>query len=100
MEYYTFSLVVSKPRSLLSFRAFLAEINSTVDSEVIDGLTGLAAILHILAVVRQSEKNCCNEDILYLGLNQGCQTHFSSGATWRKIYSQVGRTGKIMVYIT
>lgn len=55
MEYYTFSLVVSKPRSLLSFRAFLAEINSTVDSEVIDGLTGLAAILHILAVVRQSE---------------------------------------------
>ena len=29
-------------------------------------------------------------------LEQGCQTHFSSGATWRKIYSQVGRTGKIM----
>lgn len=37
-------------------RAFLAEINSTVDSEVIDGLTGLAAILHILAVVRQTGK--------------------------------------------
>ena len=29
-------------------------------------------------------------------LYQGCQTHFSSGATWRKIYSRVGRTGKIM----
>ncbi|KAK6292869.1 hypothetical protein J4Q44_G00363700 [Coregonus suidteri] len=37
-------------------RAFLAEINSTVDSEVIDGLTGLAAVLHILAVVRQTGK--------------------------------------------
>ncbi|XP_042164642.1 condensin-2 complex subunit G2 [Oncorhynchus tshawytscha] len=37
-------------------RAYLAEINSTVDSEVIDGLTGLAAVLHILAVVRQTGK--------------------------------------------
>lgn len=27
---------------------------------------------------------------------QGSQTHFSSGATWRKIYSQVGRTSTIM----
>ena len=27
-------------------------------------------------------------------LEQGCQTHFSSGATWRKIYSQVGQSSK------
>lgn len=54
--YCTFLLIGgSNPRPLLFFRAFLAEIISTVDSEVIDGLTGLAAVLHILAVVRQSE---------------------------------------------
>ncbi|XP_010901094.1 condensin-2 complex subunit G2 [Esox lucius] len=37
-------------------RAFLVEIHSTVDSEVIDSLIGLAAVLHILGVFRQTGK--------------------------------------------
>ncbi|KAJ8010221.1 hypothetical protein DPEC_G00072750 [Dallia pectoralis] len=37
-------------------RAFLAEIHSTVNSEIIDGLVGLAAVLHILGVFRQTGK--------------------------------------------
>ncbi|KAJ8376789.1 hypothetical protein SKAU_G00073690 [Synaphobranchus kaupii] len=37
-------------------RSFLAETNASVESEAIDGITGLAAILQVLAVVRQSGK--------------------------------------------
>ncbi|KAI1889174.1 hypothetical protein AGOR_G00176360, partial [Albula goreensis] len=37
-------------------RSFLTETHSSVESEAIEGITGLAAVLHILAVVRQSGK--------------------------------------------
>ncbi|XP_046880191.1 condensin-2 complex subunit G2 [Hypomesus transpacificus] len=37
-------------------RAFLSEVKSSVESEAIDCLTGLAAVLNILAVIRQEGK--------------------------------------------
>ncbi|KAI5104631.1 condensin-2 complex subunit G2 isoform X2, partial [Silurus meridionalis] len=37
-------------------RCFLSEMSSTVDSEAIDSVSGLAAIAHVLAIVRKTEK--------------------------------------------
>ncbi|MCI4377016.1 hypothetical protein PGIGA_G00198560 [Pangasianodon gigas] len=37
-------------------RCFLAEMSSTVDSEAIDSIDGLASITHVLAIVRKTEK--------------------------------------------
>lgn len=39
----------------VSFRAFLAEMISSLDSEAISSLNELAAVLHILAVIKHSE---------------------------------------------
>ncbi|XP_038853831.1 condensin-2 complex subunit G2 [Salvelinus namaycush] len=58
-------------------RAFLAEINSTVDSEVIDGLTGLAAVLHILAVVRQSGKFKADLKSTAVSIQRQLQKHYA-----------------------
>lgn len=40
------------------FRAFLAEVSSSLDSEAISSLNELAAVLHILTVVKHSEFTC------------------------------------------
>ena len=40
---------------MMSLRAFLSEVKSSVESEAIDCLTGLAAVLNILAVIRQGK---------------------------------------------
>ncbi|XP_023828703.1 condensin-2 complex subunit G2 [Salvelinus sp. IW2-2015] len=58
-------------------RAFLAEINSTVDSEVIDGLTGLAAVLHILAVVRQTGKFKADLKSTAVSIQRQLQKHYA-----------------------
>uniref|UniRef100_A0A4W5N9R8 Uncharacterized protein n=1 Tax=Hucho hucho TaxID=62062 RepID=A0A4W5N9R8_9TELE len=58
-------------------RAFLAEINSTVDSEVIDGLTGLAAVLHILAVVRQTGKFKADLKSTAMSVQRQLQKHYA-----------------------
>ncbi|CAB1349467.1 unnamed protein product, partial [Coregonus sp. 'balchen'] len=58
-------------------RAFLAEINSTVDSEVIDGLTGLAAVLHILAVVRQTGKFKADLKSTAVSVQRQLQKHYA-----------------------
>ncbi|KAK3517073.1 hypothetical protein QTP86_017439 [Hemibagrus guttatus] len=42
--------------TLIISRCFLSELSSTVDSEAIDSMAGLAAITHILAIVRKMEK--------------------------------------------
>ncbi|XP_027001357.2 condensin-2 complex subunit G2 [Tachysurus fulvidraco] len=43
-------------RSPTVTRCFLSEMSSTVDSEAIDSIGGLAAITHVLAIVRKTEK--------------------------------------------
>ncbi|XP_038829154.1 condensin-2 complex subunit G2-like isoform X1 [Salvelinus namaycush] len=58
-------------------RAFLAEIISTVDSEVIDGLTGLAAVLHILAVVRQTGKFKADLKSSAVSVDRQLQKHYA-----------------------
>lgn len=40
---------------LIVSRSFLSEMSSTVDSEAIDSIGGLAAIAHVLTIVRTSE---------------------------------------------
>ncbi|XP_029482637.1 condensin-2 complex subunit G2-like isoform X1 [Oncorhynchus nerka] len=58
-------------------RAFLAEIISTVDSEVIDGLTGLAAVLHILAVVRQTGRFKADLKSTAVSVQRQLQKHYA-----------------------
>uniref|UniRef100_A0A8C7HBR3 Non-SMC condensin II complex, subunit G2 n=1 Tax=Oncorhynchus kisutch TaxID=8019 RepID=A0A8C7HBR3_ONCKI len=58
-------------------RAFLAEIISTVDSEVIDGLTGLAAVLHILAVVRQTGRFKADLKSTAMSVQRQLQKHYA-----------------------
>uniref|UniRef100_A0A4W5KSR1 Uncharacterized protein n=1 Tax=Hucho hucho TaxID=62062 RepID=A0A4W5KSR1_9TELE len=61
-------------------RAFLAEIISTVDSEVIDGLTGLAAVLHILAVVRKTGKFMADLKNTAVSVQKQLQKHYAATA--------------------
>ncbi|XP_041737015.1 condensin-2 complex subunit G2 [Coregonus clupeaformis] len=78
-------------------RAFLAEINSTVDSEVIDGLTGLAAVLHILAVVRQTGKFKADLKSTAVSVQRQLQKHYAvtaenEGHIQRVIYESAIKT--------
>lgn len=41
--------------AFVPFRAFLAEVSSSLDSEAISSLNELAAVLHVLAVIKHSE---------------------------------------------
>ncbi|KAG5850328.1 hypothetical protein ANANG_G00081060 [Anguilla anguilla] len=77
-------------------RSFLAEINSSVESEAIDGITGLAAILHILAVVRQTGKLKSDLKSIAVPMQRQLQKHYSitaedSGSIERVIYESAVR---------
>ncbi|KAL1006796.1 hypothetical protein UPYG_G00077220 [Umbra pygmaea] len=56
-------------------RAFLAELHSTVHSGVIDSLTGLAAVLHILTVIRQTGKFKAEMKTTAVSIQQQLQKH-------------------------
>ncbi|KAJ8277591.1 hypothetical protein GJAV_G00077250, partial [Gymnothorax javanicus] len=58
-------------------RSFLAETNSSVESEAIDGITGLAAIVHILAVVRQAGKLKSDVKSIAVSVQRQLQKHYS-----------------------
>lgn len=60
-----------------SFSAFLAEVSSSLDSEAISSLTELAAVLHILAVIKHGEVS--GLEYLLLMLNKKFNTvHFKN----------------------
>ncbi|KAJ8419130.1 hypothetical protein AAFF_G00006290 [Aldrovandia affinis] len=58
-------------------RSFLAETHSSVESEAIDGITGLAAVLHVLAVVRQSGKFKSDLKSIVVCIQRQLQKHYS-----------------------
>ncbi|XP_061095489.1 condensin-2 complex subunit G2 isoform X1 [Conger conger] len=78
-------------------RSFLAETNSSVESEAIDGISGLAAIVHVLAVVRQSGKLRSDVKSIAVSVQRQLQKHYSItaeeiGNVERVIYESAVRT--------
>ncbi|XP_030635008.1 condensin-2 complex subunit G2 [Chanos chanos] len=78
-------------------RSFLSEVSSSVDSEAIDNIVGLAAITHILAIASQTGKFKVELKGIAVSVQKQLQNHYSIMAeeslnVQRAIYESMVRT--------
>ncbi|XP_036378397.1 condensin-2 complex subunit G2 [Megalops cyprinoides] len=85
-------------------RSFLTDLNASVDSDDIDSITGLAAVLNILAVVRHMGKNKSELKSIVVSIQRQLQKHYSitgedSGNIERVIYESAIKTVNEMLML-
>ncbi|KAG7488436.1 hypothetical protein MATL_G00034550 [Megalops atlanticus] len=78
-------------------RSFLTDLNASVDSGDIDSVTGLAAVLNILAVVRHMGKNKSELKSIVVSIQRQLQKHYpitgeDTGNVKRVIYESAIKT--------